>query len=174
VVEYKPGKLNGAADALSRREELASVFSLILPTFQLFDKLRAELATDTQAAEIRTKLANGTMWAGWTEVDGLLLFKGKIFIPDASELWATRLADAHAVAMRVSKRPYIGVEFHFIIHTRLSELRNLSEVAAYVKETNPSTYIQLGCCSLFQCLLRFGVIFLWTLLRDFRKWVVNQ
>lgn len=95
MVEYKPGNLNGAADALSRREELASVFSLTLPTFQLFDKLRAELATDTQAAEIRTKLANGTMRAGWTEVDGLLLFKGKIFIPDASELWATLLADAH-------------------------------------------------------------------------------
>lgn len=95
MVEYKPGNLNGAADALSRREELASVFSLTLPTFLLFDKLRAELTTDTQAAEIRTKLANGTMRAGWTEVDGLLLFKGKIFIPDASELWATLLADAH-------------------------------------------------------------------------------
>jgi hypothetical protein len=47
------------------------------------------------AAEIHTKLANCTMGACWTEVDGLLLLKGTIFIPNASKLWASPLAEAH-------------------------------------------------------------------------------
>jgi hypothetical protein len=43
IVEYRTGKLNGAADALSRREEDVTVFHAIsAPTFALFDKLRVE------------------------------------------------------------------------------------------------------------------------------------
>jgi hypothetical protein len=40
MVEYRPGKLNGAADTLSRHEELdATVQSLSAPSFELFDSL---------------------------------------------------------------------------------------------------------------------------------------
>jgi hypothetical protein len=47
TAEYRPGKLNGAADALSRRdEEVAAIHSLSTPTFQLFDALRAEVDTN--------------------------------------------------------------------------------------------------------------------------------
>jgi hypothetical protein len=43
TVEYRPGKLNGAADALSRREEpMGTLHSMSLPTFSLFDNLRDE------------------------------------------------------------------------------------------------------------------------------------
>jgi hypothetical protein len=88
TVEYRSGKLNGAADALSRRdEEVAAIHSLSAPTFQLFDALRAEADTDPQVADLRAKLAAGVAREGWTQVDGLLLFEGKLFIPDASAIW---------------------------------------------------------------------------------------
>jgi hypothetical protein len=96
TVEYRPGKLNGAADALSRREEpMGTVHSISLPIFSLFDNLRDEAATNSQVQAIRAQLEAGTAKADWTEVDGLLLFKGKIFVPDASTLWPLLLADAH-------------------------------------------------------------------------------
>jgi hypothetical protein len=95
-VEYRPGKLNGAADALSRRdEELATVYHISQPTFDLFNTLRTEAAADPQVATLAAKLAAGSADEGWLQADGLLLFKGKIFVPDASSLWPLLLSHAH-------------------------------------------------------------------------------
>jgi hypothetical protein len=96
TVEYRPGKLNGAVEALSRREEVdAAVQSMSAPSFELFDTLRAEVATDPQVAQLRDQLAAGTAREGWAETEGLLLFQGKFFIPNASGMWPHLLADAH-------------------------------------------------------------------------------
>jgi hypothetical protein len=95
-VVYHPGKQNTAADALSRRDEDLSVFALSAASFDIFDTLRAELAADTRAQELRLQIANNTAPVGWTEVDALLLFNGKVYVPDASPLWPQILEDAHA------------------------------------------------------------------------------
>jgi hypothetical protein len=96
TVEYRLGKLNGAVDALSRRGEVdAAVQSMSAPSFELFDTLRAEVATDPQVAQLRDQLAAGTAREGWAETEGLLLFQGKFFIPNASGMWPHLLADAH-------------------------------------------------------------------------------
>jgi len=97
-VEYRPGKQNVAADALSRRDETApALHSISSPAFTIFDELRAELSTNQQAQQQRDQIAAGTAPAGWTEVDGLLLFQGKAFVPDASDLWPQLLEDAHGM-----------------------------------------------------------------------------
>ena len=95
-VEYRPGKQNVVADALSHRDaEAFAVHALSGPTFDLFDELRAELVDLPEAKDIREQLAAGSALEGWSEVDGLLLFRGKAFVPDSSELWPQLLADAH-------------------------------------------------------------------------------
>jgi hypothetical protein len=97
-VEYRPGKQNVAADALSRRDETApALHSISSPAFTIFEELRAELSTNQQAQQQRDQIAAGTAPAGWTEVDGLLLFQGKAFVPDASDLWPQLLEDAHGM-----------------------------------------------------------------------------
>jgi hypothetical protein len=49
-VEYKPGKMNGVADALSRRDDepTATVNLLSTPTLEVFDTLKKEALTDLQ------------------------------------------------------------------------------------------------------------------------------
>jgi hypothetical protein len=40
AVEYRPGKLNGVADVLSRRaDEVATINAISAPTFELFEDL---------------------------------------------------------------------------------------------------------------------------------------
>jgi transposase InsO family protein len=96
TVEYRPGKLNEAADALSRRDEdVAALHSISAPIFQLFDTLRADLANDSQGIELRAGLQNGTAPPGWTESNGLLLYNGKVFVPASSSMWSSLLAEAH-------------------------------------------------------------------------------
>jgi hypothetical protein len=95
-VEYRPGKLNGAVDALSRcDEDTATVHAISVPTFQVFDTLRAEAASDNQVLEVWEQLKAGKAKDGWSEMDGLLWFKGKKILPDASTTWPDLLADAH-------------------------------------------------------------------------------
>jgi hypothetical protein len=48
-----------------------------------------------QVAERKAQLTAGTTPAGWSLHDGLLLFKGKLFVSDASALWPTLLTEAH-------------------------------------------------------------------------------
>jgi hypothetical protein len=96
TVEYRSGKLNGAADALSHRaEEVATVNAISVLTFELFDKLRLESESDPQVAAICVKLLVGEAQEGWTLQEDLLLFRGKIFLPDAASLWPQLLSFAH-------------------------------------------------------------------------------
>jgi hypothetical protein len=77
VVEYKPGKPNGAVDALSRRAEPGMALNTISTPFELFDSLRAEAATDPQIQDVRQQLAASTISSGWTDLDGCSFSKVK-------------------------------------------------------------------------------------------------
>lgn len=68
---------------------------VLAPSFELFEVLRTELRTDVQALALRADMAQGKAPDGWTDVDGMLLYKGRLFVPDASTLWPQLLAQAH-------------------------------------------------------------------------------
>jgi hypothetical protein len=96
-VVYNPGKHNWAADALSRRdEETLTLHALSTARFEVLDVLRQELATDSYAKELWGQLEAGTAAQGWSAVDGLLLFHGKVLVPESSTLWPQILDDAHS------------------------------------------------------------------------------
>jgi hypothetical protein len=61
----------------------------------MYDALQAELQTDGQAQAIRAQLTASTAPAGWALVDDMLLFQGRLFVPDDSALWPELLRDAH-------------------------------------------------------------------------------
>jgi hypothetical protein len=96
TVEYRPGKLNGVAGALSRCEkDIAAIHAISAPTFQLFDRLRTKVQDDPEVAAMHTQLEGGIARAGCSQFDGLMLFWGKIFIPKASTLSLELPSHAH-------------------------------------------------------------------------------
>jgi hypothetical protein len=60
-VEYKPGSMNVAADALSRRDTKgALLFTVSAPTFHLFDELHHEFSNDPTQRALRARWPPGT------------------------------------------------------------------------------------------------------------------
>jgi hypothetical protein len=75
MLEYRLGKLNGAADVLSRRaEEVATVNTILALMFELFDKLRLESESDPQMTSLLAKLLVGEAHEGWSLHEDLMLF----------------------------------------------------------------------------------------------------
>jgi hypothetical protein len=166
-VEYRTGKLNGVADALSRRDEdTAEINSISAPQFQLFDTLRTEATTDPQILDLCATIAAGTANPGWTYVDGLLLFQGKVFIPDASSVWAEILAAAYDYGHEGIEKTLHRCRASFYSPRALRRVRELCKLATLVNEIKLSIYTQQACFSPCRCHRRYGVTSPWTLLKN--------
>jgi hypothetical protein len=95
MVEFKPGHLNAAVDALSRRDEEALAVSAIsAPTFELFDQFSKEAITPP---EIKAKREEIEADKQWSIVDDMVIHDGRGFMPAASTLWLTVLEEVHGV-----------------------------------------------------------------------------
>lgn len=177
-VEYRPGKFNTVVDALPLRdEEQLTACALSTPTFELYDVLRTELAADAEAQAVRDKLAAHTAGDGWTAVDGPLLYKGKVFIPDTSSLWPALLAHTFMTPVtRVSRRRCTGGVRPSSTYTRASVCASSSADVLPVSATSQSTCtcIPPACCSHCRCHQQSGVIFPWISLKLFRRWAASQ
>ena len=85
TVKYCAGKLNTLADALSRRDsDIPSVRAVSAPTSALYDDLRLEHLHDLQAQGLRAQIAARAAPDGWALLDDMLMYRGRLFVPDAS------------------------------------------------------------------------------------------
>jgi hypothetical protein len=102
-VEYKLGRLNTVADALSRRDSEAAVEDTTMatraisgPTFSLLDDIRRALAAAPDGQQLLQQLREGVLAAPWRLVDGLLLHGTHIFVPNYDDLRHQVLTLAHS------------------------------------------------------------------------------
>jgi len=106
TVEYRPGRLNTVADALSRRDyellagdaEAAGTAMCVRsgPSFALIDAIRQATASATDAQDLRGRLDIGELEAPWHLADGLLLHGRRLFVPDHDDLRHQVLELAHS------------------------------------------------------------------------------
>ena len=95
-VEYKAGNTNIVAYALSRRDtEEATALAISGPRFDFIDRLRQATSTDPALVALKDELATGTRAAPWSLLDGLVAFKGRLYIPPASPLLHEVLTAVH-------------------------------------------------------------------------------
>lgn len=83
LVEYRPGRLNTVADALSRSDSdtAGSLCALSSLWLALFDEIRAASKVDPAVIALRDEVLAGLRGTPWAISDGLLLFDKRIYIP---------------------------------------------------------------------------------------------
>jgi hypothetical protein len=86
------------ANALSRRNEDVMEANAISGTmFVTYETLRTELQDHLEAMQLQKQLHAGSAPNGWADVDGILMFQGRAFLPDNSSLWQQVLEHAHTI-----------------------------------------------------------------------------
>jgi hypothetical protein len=90
TVEYRPERLNSAADALSRRdEETTALWALSGPSFDLYTDIRRATAADPVTRDLLQQLQAASLGAPWAADDGFLLYGKHIYV-SAPTTCATR------------------------------------------------------------------------------------
>ncbi|XP_019098243.1 PREDICTED: uncharacterized protein LOC109131577 [Camelina sativa] len=90
-VEFRDGKHNKAADALSRRDEedhagQCEMYALKGPDTSIFGRLRGEIERDAKLATLQDKVICGELTKDWVVKDGLIFYKGRVYLSSGSEL----------------------------------------------------------------------------------------
>jgi hypothetical protein len=95
-VEYRAGRLNVVADALSRRHgEGPTLAVMTTPSFQFYDDLRREIDSSPELTALCQSIARGERDAHWSVTDGLIRRAGKVLVPSQSPLVQAALQMSH-------------------------------------------------------------------------------
>lgn len=96
VVEYRAGRENIVADALSRQTEDAGTLAAIsMPQLQLFEDIRALVADSADLQELIRKIQQGESSNQWSVSNGLVYYKNRVYIPSSSSIANSILAALH-------------------------------------------------------------------------------
>ena len=94
-IEYKSGKTNNVADALSRKADFTSVAAVTQVSTSILDRIRAGLRSDATACRLEQVVIMGETRRFWVS-DGLLYTKGKrLFVPKYEGLRKELLPEFH-------------------------------------------------------------------------------
>jgi hypothetical protein len=106
TVEYRLGRLNTVADALSRRDtedvadDVATAGTVMCirsgPSFAFINDIRRATSTAADAQVLRGRLDAGELGAPWRLDDGLLLHGRRLFVIDHGDLRHQVLSLAHS------------------------------------------------------------------------------
>jgi hypothetical protein len=96
VVEYKPGKSNIVADALSRRDaDEAEAHAFSTPSFDFWNELRAQLRDHPDYQSTLADVEAGRKGSDWPVTDDFVTKARRVFIPASTSVVPHLLERAH-------------------------------------------------------------------------------
>jgi hypothetical protein len=170
-VEFKPGRLNVAADALSHHDEdLVMVHALSILEFDLYDQFCQEVASIPEVAAECGDIEASTAGAKWMVVDDIVLHKGRIFMPSSSATWPLVLEQAHRMGHKGMQKTLNRLRASFYTpHTTKLVQEFIRGGALSVNAIRQSIFIQVVFFSHSPFHVHFGLTLQWILWKDFLK-----
>jgi hypothetical protein len=96
TIEYKPGRTNIVANALSHRDTPdAQLHALSSPSFDLLEDIKLAAEQDAELEDLRTQITAGALGEPWSVVDGIVLYQKHIYIPTNFPLLQATLSAIH-------------------------------------------------------------------------------
>lgn len=95
-IQYRPGRENGIADALTRVEPALSFLSISIPWVLHLEDVKKEVEADAELREIVACLQSGqVVRISYTLTEGILRYKGRVVLSKNSQWVAVMLAECH-------------------------------------------------------------------------------
>lgn len=97
IVQYKSGRENGVADALSRKDEKtkAELQAISQPVPEWIHAIKKEIQASPKLQGLVEKVKDGETVGPWKYQDGILFFKNRIYLADNSPLIPTIVDQFH-------------------------------------------------------------------------------
>lgn len=162
TAEYKPGKDNIIADVLSRQHDDITLHSISLAKFAYYDDLRCQLKMHPSWTSKHTEWTAGTLSAGWTFVDGLLLFCRRIFVPADFSGVQKLFSVAHSVGHEGNTKTLHHLQASFSFPVGAVCFSSSFALVLLVRNTNPSSCIRQAYFNHYRYHIAFGLILAWT------------
>jgi hypothetical protein len=144
-VEYRAGRLNTVADALSRRETTSgSVYTISTPTFQLYKDLQQDCASNQEFQLLHNQISTGQQGAPWQIREGLIMHGNQIFVPQSSSILPAILHTAHSAGHGGIQKTLQRLRTDFFVHRDRALVRDWVRSCAVCQQNKTETLHPAG------------------------------
>ena len=168
TIEYREGKSNKVADALSRmpQQDSATINDISAITVIDFDTIHNEVDHDPFLRDIVLKLtSNPTAVPPYSLQHGQLFYKNRLVIPKSSSVIPILLSEFHNGAIGEHAgylKTYKRLTSQFFWVGMKSDIKRCVTNVKFVNRTNCLFYLQQVFCSHYRFQRKFGRIYQWT------------
>nr|TKS14167.1 hypothetical protein D5086_0000042410 [Populus alba] len=146
AVEYRAGKHNTVADALSRcLEDHPCLTSISMPLLPLFNLIRLEIKNSDQLQLLLCNIRKGEAVGSWEFKDGLLFFKRRVYLLHTSPLVPSIIAAIHDSAHEGYQKTLHRVAQDFYWQGMKASIQTFGEL-----QPLPKAILDSRCVSQFQ------------------------